>query len=292
MLTMRQVDKDGFGPKMREWTQVLATPGLDAHSSYVALSRPRDGMKLYYGRDDFADRDRLVRTLSCDRAKDMATDYDQRDPAQGYAQRRGIAFRERAAEIMRTLAPEKLSEAVDDMLDGLRQPGDVASGLEVRPGPEREEGRQGTERPAWEQIDVPRETAAPKRAAAEGREAELRRARTNALIRHARAVDAIFAARDAGSRASPDQIRELTDARNAFEEVRPFGWQDAEAAYTKQPDHDHEAGTGRVNPAIRALQLETELRLDPAKDPSWRADRVVGVLSESLGGGRLEREAG
>ena len=57
-------------------THVLATPGLDAHGSYVALSRHRDGMDLHYGRDDFADEDRLVRTLSRDRAKDMASDYE------------------------------------------------------------------------------------------------------------------------------------------------------------------------------------------------------------------------
>src|SRR5207237_73693 len=67
-------------------THVLATPGLDAHGSYVALSRHRDSMDLHYGRDDFADENRLVRTLSRDRAKDMASDYE---PAQSYAERRG-----------------------------------------------------------------------------------------------------------------------------------------------------------------------------------------------------------
>ena len=42
---------------------VLATPGMDAHSSYVALSRHRYGVDLHYGRDDFANPDRLTRTL-------------------------------------------------------------------------------------------------------------------------------------------------------------------------------------------------------------------------------------
>ena len=37
-------------------THVLATPGMDAHTSYVALSRHRDGMDLHYGHDDFANR--------------------------------------------------------------------------------------------------------------------------------------------------------------------------------------------------------------------------------------------
>jgi ATP-dependent exoDNAse (exonuclease V) alpha subunit len=55
-------------------THVLATPWMDAHGSYVALSRHRDGIELHYGRDDFAGQDRLTRTLSRDRAKDMASD--------------------------------------------------------------------------------------------------------------------------------------------------------------------------------------------------------------------------
>jgi ATP-dependent exoDNAse (exonuclease V) alpha subunit len=61
---------------------VLTTPGMDAHGSYVALSRHRDGVDLHNCRDDFASQDRLVRTQSRDRAKDMASDYERADPAQ------------------------------------------------------------------------------------------------------------------------------------------------------------------------------------------------------------------
>ncbi|MET3659701.1 Ti-type conjugative transfer relaxase TraA [Aquamicrobium ahrensii] len=98
-------------------THVLATPGMDEHGSYVALSRHRNGMDLHYGRDDFADQNRLARTLSRDRAKDMASDYERADPAQSYAERRGISFRERmqrAVEIVKQV-PDK----VRDMFDGL-----------------------------------------------------------------------------------------------------------------------------------------------------------------------------
>lgn len=56
---------------------VLATPGLDRHASYVALSRHRRSVELHYGRDDFADRGKLVRTLGRERDKDMASDYDK-----------------------------------------------------------------------------------------------------------------------------------------------------------------------------------------------------------------------
>ena len=58
-------------------THVLATPGLDRHSAYVALSRHREGVQLHYGRDDFAGPDNLTNTLSRDRAKDMVSDYTQ-----------------------------------------------------------------------------------------------------------------------------------------------------------------------------------------------------------------------
>jgi Ti-type conjugative transfer relaxase TraA len=57
---------------------VLATPGLDAHGAYVALSRHRSRLSLHYGRNDFADEAALARTLSRERSKDMALDYGPR----------------------------------------------------------------------------------------------------------------------------------------------------------------------------------------------------------------------
>jgi len=241
---------------------VLATPGMDAHGSYVALSRHRDGLDLHYGRDDFANQDQLVRTLSRDRAKDMALDYDRADPAQSYAERRGITLRERMAEIVRKVVPEKVRK----MFDGLRSHGDV-------PGPD---SGQRTERdtPERERSDAEaerREPEAPERTVVADPEAEARRLRTRALVRHARAVDAIFEAQEMGGNASPEQAKELQAARRVFEDVRPYGSVDAEAAYKKNPDLAHEAGSGRVNRAIRALQLETEMRIDPGR----RADRFV-----------------
>ena len=238
-------------------THVLATPGMDAHGSYVALSRHRDGMDLHYGRDDFAGHDRLVRTLSRYRAKDMAADYERANPAQGYAERRGITFRARVAEIVRRIVPEK----VRGMFDGLRPHADAVPDSDAVQQPER--GSAG--------MEARREPAAPVREAAEDPEAALRKARTAALRHHARAVDAIFSMEDAGGKAPPDQMRELTDARKAFDEVRPHGWRDAEAAYARDPELAREAGSGRVNRAIRALQLETEIRTDPNR----RADRFV-----------------
>ncbi len=213
---------------------VLATPGMDAHGSYVALSRHRDGMDLHYGRDDFTSQDKLINVLSRDRAKDMASDYE---PARDYAERRSITFRERVERVVEIV--RQVPEKVRGMFDGLRLPAESGQG--------------------------------PERKVEEDKEAALRRARTDALKRHARAIDAIFAAQEQGGKASPDQVRELQEARQRFEEVRPYGSHDAEAAYNKNPQLAAEAASGDARRAIRALQLETELRTEPAR----RADRFV-----------------
>jgi Ti-type conjugative transfer relaxase TraA len=225
---------------------VLATPGMDAHGSYVALSRHRDGVDLHYGRDDFANQDRLVRTLSRNRTKDMASDYERVDPAQGYAERRGITFRERVAEIVRKVVPEK----VRGMFDGLRPSAEAVPGTGAARRPQRE---------------------APERKVVEDTEAALRKTRTKALIRHARAVNAIFDMQERGGKASPEQVKELQQARKVFEEVRPHGSHDAEAAYKKNPELALEAASGNSARAVRALQLETELRTNPSR----RAARFV-----------------
>jgi Ti-type conjugative transfer relaxase TraA len=81
---------------------VLATPGMDRHGTYVALSRHRDGVSLHYGRDDFPDQRQLARTLSRDRTKDMAGDYpapSEQDRREAFAERREIRWPERAREI-------------------------------------------------------------------------------------------------------------------------------------------------------------------------------------------------
>jgi len=136
------------------------------------------------------------------------------------------------------------------MFDGLRP------AAEVVPGPD------DARRPELE---------APERKVAEDPEAALRKARTRALVRHARAVDAIFDMQERGGKAGPAQVKELQEARKDFEEVRPHGSHDAEAVYKKNPELAREAAGGQVNRAIRALKLETELRTDPGR----RADRFV-----------------
>ncbi len=253
---------------------VLATPGLDAHAAYVALTRHRDQLDLHYGRDDFASPARLIRLLSRDRSKDMALDHPEADPVAAYAERRGITFRERVVDVVKRLVPERLRERVGDLAERLRASGDGAPGLEVGPRPERGEAPREIAR------DDPARTAtagtpdrAPPPAAEtdEAREAALRKARRQALIRHAREAAAVIDAQLAGGRPSAAQWRNLAEAREDFEAVRPHGWRDAEQAYLKAPGLARDAARGRAGAAIRALQLETGIRTGPQR----RADAFV-----------------
>ncbi|WP_373299318.1 Ti-type conjugative transfer relaxase TraA, partial [Novosphingobium pokkalii] len=183
---------------------VLATPGLDRHASYVALSRHRDQVDLHYGKDDFADRDRLVRALSRERGKDMASDYARvPEPAPEVQPRRGIFDGLKLKVPNFSALPERVN------FDGQRLKVSKDLLQPVVPSPEI--------------ASIP--------TSAETREAQLRRERMEALTRHAKAIDTIYGARNQGGRESPEQLAELKSARKAFEELRPHGPRDAEAAY-------------------------------------------------------------
>ncbi len=224
-------------------THVLATPGLDAHGSYVALSRHRDGMDLHYGRDDFAD-------------EDQACPHPVAGPGQGYGD--GLRARRSGAGLCRAARNqlprawsecrdrrEGVPEKVRGMFDGLRRPaegGQESGHGRRRKGGMAEDPEEALARPAPRCSSV---MPAP-------------------CMRSSR-----FRNRAAGPARS--RWRNCRKPARAFEEVRPYGSHDAEAAYKKNPELAQEAATGRVNRAIRALQLETELRTDP----QTRADRFV-----------------
>lgn len=204
---------------------VLATPGMDSHGAYVAMSRHRDGLALYCGRDDFADQSKFVRTLSRERGKDMASDYK---PEQQFAERRGITFRERIVEIAR-----QLPERAKSIFAGFRP---QANRLEVLP---------------TEQHGL----------------SDQRRA----VERYARAAADLGQMREQGLPVLPHQRDALEKAGKALDAIRPNGAADLASAFQRQPSLAREAADGRSQGAIRAMQLEAEIRVDPAQ----RADRFV-----------------
>ncbi|KQZ73883.1 conjugal transfer protein TraA [Sphingopyxis sp. Root214] len=209
-------------------THVLATPGMDSHGAYVAMSRHRDGLALHYGRDDFADQGKLVRTLSRERTKDMAGDYARNDPARAFAERRGLTLRERAAEIVRK-APEKARSIFAGF-----QPTVKRASIEP-PGTSRTNDTQrAVERYARAHADIDR-----------------MRAKQLPVLRHQREA--------------------LDKAGTALDACRPHARADLAAAFERQPELVRPAAQGNTQAAVRAMQLEAEIRIDPAK----RADRFT-----------------
>jgi Ti-type conjugative transfer relaxase TraA len=243
---------------------VLATPGMDRHSSYVGMTRHRDGLALHYGRDDFKDREKLVRTLSRERAKDMASDYAKHDPARAFAERRGIGLGERVAEIARAGA-----EKARGMFDGLRLalPGQDRG---VSPAPER--SRESSAKPDHQRsIFADFKPPAPTAERATAVQTERESIRRLAVERHARAVADIWKMQEKGLPILPHQHAALDKAREAMGKVDSHAAKDMESAYRRDPALITEAAGGRSQRAIQAMRLEAEIRTDPA----MRADRFV-----------------
>ena len=216
-------------------THVLATPGLDSHASYVAMSRHRVGVILHYSKDDFADSGRLARSLSRERGKDMALDYanaPKQTLAQGFAERRGITFRERAIEIVRKAVPEKA-------------------------------------RSIFSQLRLP--TPVTPQMAKQNTHATLRDERRAIVQRHAHAVEDIFQCQDRGDEASKGQLKELRKARKNINAVQKNASLDFESAYRRDRSLAPDAASGNISRAVRNMQLESEIRADP----TLRANRFV-----------------
>jgi Ti-type conjugative transfer relaxase TraA len=229
-------------------THVLATPGLDAHASYVALSRHRDGVDLHYGRDDFADTAKLVRTLSRERAKDMASDYTR-----DFAERRQIGLPERApalGKIVPPPMPEKVRPAPAR---------DPFAGLDLRPLSARSPA------PTRGMFDGLKLQTAPmtQQPVAVGLE--------TAVQRFAKATGDIVRIRSQGYPELEHQKAAYAKAAAAVDRARPDGARDLRAAFMCDEVLIDEAGKGRTSAAIRAMTLEAEMRVSPQR----RADRFV-----------------
>jgi len=221
---------------------VLATPGMDRHSAYVGLSRHRDGMQLHYGRDDFADQRQLTRTLSRERAKDMAGDYarPEQDQARAFADRREIRFPERAREMVRQVQAKAKG---------------MFAGFRPKPASPELAGRDGKEGPI---------NTAPERGSTAPNQAK-------AIERYARAQADMDRMRDKGLPVLPHQQAALAKAGDALDKVRPHGARDLASAFERNPALVREAAEGKPGGAARAMAEEGRVRINPER----RADRFV-----------------
>ena len=214
---------------------VLATPGMDRHSAYVGMSRHRDDVQLYYGRDDFADQRQLVRALSRDRGKDMAGDYarPEQDQARAFADRREIRFPELAREIV-----AKVRDKARGMFAGFRP------------------------KPATEKATSPERVAADRPPAS---------SQARAIERYGRAAADIGRMRDKGLPVLAHQEQALAKAGDALDQVRPLGSRDLASAIERDPRLARDAAEGNTGGAVKAMETERQVRIDPEK----RADRFV-----------------
>ncbi|KMS51474.1 conjugal transfer protein TrbA [Novosphingobium barchaimii LL02] len=284
---------------------VLATPGMDRHAAYVALSRHRDGVQLHYGRDDFADDRRLVRTLSRERAKDMASDYpmyrDRDAEVQSFADRRGLS-----GEIRLPDAPERKGvEFLGPRAGTMRQMGEDPRPREIGEGRGAGDAKAAAERqprrgmfdglklsaePAKvaEPAQDAKEKAAPKRGMFDGlklssrtptpaKEAPARAEQGHthdfrrAVERASRSAEAVLQARASGGPVLEHQKVALERATDALDQIRPGASRDLASAMQRDPALLRDAAAGRSGPMIEAMRQEARVRADP----NLRADRFV-----------------
>ncbi|KQS95604.1 Ti-type conjugative transfer relaxase TraA [Rhizobium sp. Leaf386] len=91
--------------------KVLASLSLDRHLTYVALTRHREDVALYYGRRSFDKAGGLIPILSQRRAKETTLDYENGRfyrTALAYAESRGLHI----ARVARTLLSDRLNWTV------------------------------------------------------------------------------------------------------------------------------------------------------------------------------------
>ena len=220
--------------------KLLATPGMDSHGAYVALSRHRTQVDLHYGKDDFADRKALVRTLSRERGKDMASDY-ARQP-------------EKSAEVSRpqleVRAGLKVSRSghLADMLKG------------ATAAPRREPAAQ-----ARTKVVLP-EQASDKQVF------------DKAVQRFARVAQDIVAMRDKGLQPLASQRTALNKAGAELNALRPDSFGDLRKAVNRDLSLIPEAVKGRTDRAIQAMEQQARLRIEAqriAAANERRADAFV-----------------
>lgn len=189
-------------------THVLATPGLDAHSSYVALSRHREGTAFHYGRDDFADEAVLRRTLGRERPKDMALDYDRAAPPPSIREQpeTGARVPSNEASTAPREQPHGLAAFVSRVLGRAEQYAPAQTSTCDKSGAPDARGASPGRDAGKDQVDARAKTASPANAGDAGREINL------ANSEQAKALRAMMAARNAAPRQTQESVREALAA--------------------------------------------------------------------------------
>jgi len=221
---------------------VLATPGLDRHGAYVALSRHRDHVELHYAKTDFADRERLADRMSRDRSKDMVRDYAGKEQEQ----------RAHKAELaLQPPASAEQTERKQGRFAGLR----LSVPSFARPPAQDQQARRDPTKPA----------------PAAAQHIETRPSLDQAVERYARATAEIDRMTRQQLPALEYQKTAQARAAQALDALPGGSARDLDTAFQRNPSLMVEASIGRTANAIGAMKLEAKIRADP----ELRADRFV-----------------
>ncbi|HXH55243.1 MAG TPA: Ti-type conjugative transfer relaxase TraA [Gammaproteobacteria bacterium] len=87
---------------------VLSSRYLDAHATYVGMSRHRESVDLFYSREEFPRMEALIQTLSRERGKDLSTDYTLGSSA--FAQNRGLMLDDDLKPLRTVEVPSSLTD--------------------------------------------------------------------------------------------------------------------------------------------------------------------------------------
>jgi hypothetical protein len=239
---------------------VLASKSMDRHLTYVSMTRHRDGVALYAGRDEFSDMDALAGRLSRAQLKETTLDYDQAASVRAeaaqeiYAQRRGM---DRAPESEIVIRPVQKAQETPERERAVERPAQKRSmfdGLKLgggRSGPE-------AERPA------------PAKAADTLHQA---------VDRYARAYDDAARMRAQDLPILDHQRLALRDAGQKLDAVRPGAHADLKSAVEHNPEVATALRTMQGQP--RAALLVSGIRQEERirQDPNLQAERLVKVWS-------------
>ena len=227
---------------------VLATPGMDRHLIYVAMSRHRQTVRLHWGEEDFGTAARLRTVLGRERAKDTTLDYaaPEPDPAAAYAERRGLNPLTPVSEIVArpvlvplALAPDRQEDKAPGVVPPPpAPPRGMFDGLRLSDAP--------LGAPASAPEPLPLSRAVARYLAAESVLARMNRENLPAL---------------------PHQRAALDAARSAVETLRPGFMQDLIEAVQRQPALSDPA---RGSAAGLAVLIEAARRLPAEREAEAR----------------------
>jgi Ti-type conjugative transfer relaxase TraA len=219
---------------------VLASGTMDRHLTYVAMTRHRDDVRLYAGRDEFRDIDALSARLSRSQAKETTLDYDRA----AYAERRGIEPGS-AIAVSREAAPAVKPRGI---FDGLK----LSTGRAV----------------AASQTEATR-TLEPAQREADGL--------GRAVDRYARAWTDAARMRAQDLPVLEHQKVALRDAGRALDAARPGATQDLITALEHNPATSRAMtemqGRERTAQLVAGIRHEEQVR----QDPNLKAERLVTV---------------